>query len=179
MANRSNPNPRRSSGSGNMDETQVFRPVRGGGQTRGSANDGGYSNNNGYYDGTYDDSYNNGYDGYDDQNGYYDDGYGYDQNGYQDGYPYEDQTATMVMTTAITMTAIRSPISPGKPWPPGQQGVPVPIPIAVRAVPLVVPLAAPSSPGRKSRKSASAMRTIISIPPPAAVEKSIIPSGIS
>ena len=91
MANRSNPNPRRSSGSGNMDETQVFRPVRGGGQTRGSANDGGYSNNNGYYDGTYDDSYNNGYDGYDDQNGYYDDGYGYDQNGYQDGYPYEDQ----------------------------------------------------------------------------------------
>lgn len=91
MANRSNPNPRRSSGSGGMDETQVFRPVRGGGQTRGSANDGGYSNNNGYYDGTYDDSYNNGYDGYDDQNGYYDDGYGYDQNGYQDGYPYEDQ----------------------------------------------------------------------------------------
>ena len=91
MANRSNPNPRRSSGSGDMDETQVFRPVRGGGQTRGSAGDGGYSNNNGYYDGTYDDSYNNGYDGYDDQNGYYDDGYGYDQNGYQDGYPYEDQ----------------------------------------------------------------------------------------
>ena len=88
MANRSNPNPRRSSGSGNMDETQVFRPVRGDGQTRGSANDGGYSNNNGYYDGTYDDSYNN---SYDDQNGYYDDGYGYDQNGYQDGYPYEDQ----------------------------------------------------------------------------------------
>ena len=79
MANRSNPNPRRSSGSGDMDETQVFRPVRGGGQTRGSANDGGYSNNNGYYDGTYDDSYNNGYDGYDDQNGYYGDGYGYDQ----------------------------------------------------------------------------------------------------
>ena len=65
MANRSNPNPRRSSGSGDMDETQVFRPVRGGGQTRGSAGDGGYSNNNGYYDGTYDDSYNNGYDGYD------------------------------------------------------------------------------------------------------------------
>lgn len=85
MANRSNPNPRRSSGSGDMDETQVFRPVRGGGQTRGSANDGGYSNNNGYYDGTYDDSYNNGYDGYDDQNGYYGDGYGYDQSGYQDG----------------------------------------------------------------------------------------------
>ena len=89
------------------------------------------------------------------------------------------KTTTMVMTTAITMAAIRSPISPGKPWPPGQQGVPVPIPIAVRAVPLVVPLAAPSSPGRKSRKSASAMRTIISSPPPAAVEKSIIPSGIS
>ena len=93
MANRSNPNPRRSSGSGDMDETQVFRPVRGGGQTRGSANDGGYSNNNGYYDGTYDDSYNNGYDGYDDQNGYYDNGYGYDQNGYQDGYQDDYQNS--------------------------------------------------------------------------------------
>ena len=92
MANRSNPNPRRSSGSGDMDETQVFRPVRGGGQNRSNANDGGYYDNSGYYDGSYDDSYNNGYDGYDDQNGYYDDGYGYDQNGYQDDYQYDDQS---------------------------------------------------------------------------------------
>ncbi len=91
MANRSNPNPRRSSGSGNMDETQVFRPFAATVKPAVAQNDGGYSNNNGYYDGTYDDSYNNSYDGYDDQNGYYDDDYGYDQNGYQDGYPYEDQ----------------------------------------------------------------------------------------
>ena len=89
MANRSNPNPRRGSGSGDMDETRVFRPVRGSGQNRGSANNGGYYDDGGYYDGSYDDSYNTGYTGYDDQGGYYDDGYGYDQNGYQDGY-YDD-----------------------------------------------------------------------------------------
>ena len=80
MANRSNPNPRRSSGSGDMDETRVFRPVRGSSQNSGNANNGGY------YDDSYDDSYNNGYTGYDDQGGYYDDSYGYDQSGYQDGY---------------------------------------------------------------------------------------------
>ncbi len=98
MANRSNPNPRRGSGSpaGDMDETQVFRPVRGGGRSRNIPSSSGYYNDNGgYYDGSYDDSYNSGSNqsGYDsdydyDQNDY-DNGYSYDQNGYDNGYAYD------------------------------------------------------------------------------------------
>lgn len=88
MANRSNPNPRRGSGSGDMDETQVFRPVRDSGQNRNIPTNGDYYNDGGYYDGSYDDSYNTGYNGYDDQGSYYNDGDSYDQNGYggYDGY---------------------------------------------------------------------------------------------
>ena len=89
MANRSNPNPRRGSGSGDMDETQVFRPIRDSGQNRNIPSNGDYYNDGGYYDGSYDDSYNTAYNGYDNQGGYYDDGYD-DQNGYQNGYDSYD-----------------------------------------------------------------------------------------
>ena len=91
MANRSNPNPRRGGGSpaGDMDETQVFRPVRGG-QNYSNAQNSGYSNDSGYYDGSYDDSYNNayqsGYNGYNNYNSGYDSEYDYDQGGYDQGY---------------------------------------------------------------------------------------------
>ena len=89
MANRSNPNPHRGSDSGDMDETQVFRPIRDSSQNRNIPSNGDYYNDSGYYDGSYDDSYNTAYNDYNNQDGYYDDGYN-DQNGYQNSYDSYD-----------------------------------------------------------------------------------------
>ena len=86
MANRGNSNYRRGSSSGDMDETQVFRPVQNSGRrSQNSGNSGNnYNDGSGYYDGSYDNSNSYGNGGYN-QSGYDQSGYnqsGYDQAGY-------------------------------------------------------------------------------------------------
>lgn len=129
MANRGDSNYRRSgasgiSPSGDMDETQVFRPVQSSRRSNpnssrshvpqnSSYENGGssYYDGNGYYDGSYDDSYDNyqdasygsGYQGYED----YADGYdGYEDDGYAD---YEDGYEPPHQTLAAKASGMANP----------------------------------------------------------------------
>ena len=135
MANRGDSNYRRSgasgiSPSGDMDETQVFRPVQSSRRSNpnssrsrvpqnSSYENGGnsYYDGNGYYDGSYDDSYDNyqdasygsGYQGYED----YADGYdGYEDDGYAD---YEDGYEPPHQTLAAKASGMANPDLPSLP----------------------------------------------------------------
>ena len=110
MANRGNSNYRRGSSSGDMDETQVFRPVQDPGRRSqdsgyyGGNSDGYYDDGSGYYDGSYDNS---------DPYGGYDDGAGYDAQGgyddYDDGYYEDDSYAAPRQTLAARASGRSNP----------------------------------------------------------------------